>query len=378
MLTAFINGRVLTDAGFADKAVLVENGRISAVTGAEDPAVARAGHKIDLCGQMLLPGFIDIQVNGGGGVLFNDQPTVEAIRAIGAAHRRFGTTGFLPTLISDDLERIGEAIAAAGRAAAEVPGALGVHIEGPFLNQERKGIHDPAKFRRLDERALQLLTSLERGRLLVTLAPEMTTPEMIARLAGAGVIVAAGHTDGTYEEIVAALKAGLTGFTHLFNAMSPLATRRPGVVGAALDDTKSWCGIIVDGSHVAPAALRVALKTRGADKLMLVTDGMPSVGSETKTFLLQGRAISVVDGICVDENGVLAGTDLDMAGAVRNATTMLGVDLPTAVRMASRVPAEFLGLGHELGRIAPGYRADLVRATDTMEILESWIGGEPN
>jgi len=376
--TAFLNGRVLTDAGFTDNAVLVENGRIKALADAEDPAVAAAERKIDLGGQMLLPGFIDTQVNGGGGVLFNDQPTVEAIRAIGSAHRRYGTTGFLPTLISDDFARIGEALAATERAIDAVPGVLGIHIEGPFLNQDRKGIHDASKFRILDERAFQLLTSLSRGKTLVTLAPEKTNAKMIARLAGAGIIVAAGHTDGTYEQISEALAAGMTGFTHLYNAMSPLGSRRPGAVGAALDHEGCWCGIIVDGHHVAPASLRIALKAKGADKLMLVTDAMPSVGVENKSFMLQGRPIRVSGGICVDEEGVLAGSDLDMAGAVRNSVALLGIDLPTAVRMASHVPAEFLGLGHELGKIAPGYRADLVMATDAIEILESWIGGEPS
>jgi N-acetylglucosamine-6-phosphate deacetylase len=378
MVTAFLNGRILTDAGFTDNAVLVQNGRIQALTDDRDPAVAAAERKIDLGGQMLLPGFIDTQVNGGGGVLFNDQPTVEAIRAIGSAHRRYGTTGFLPTLISDDFARIGEALAAADKAIGEVPGVLGIHVEGPFLNQDRKGIHDASKFRILDERAFQLLTSLPHGKTLVTLAPEKTNAKMIERLAGAGIIVAAGHTDGTYEQISEALASGMTGFTHLYNAMSPLSSRRPGAVGAALDHAGSWCGIIVDGHHVAPASLRIALKAKGADKLMLVTDAMPSVGVENKSFILQGRPIRVSGGICVDEEGVLAGSDLDMAGAVRNSVALLGVDLPTAVRMASHVPAEFLGLGHELGKIAPGYRADLVMATDDIEILESWIGGEPS
>ena len=376
MLTAFANGRVLTDNGFAeDLAVLVRDGRILSLVAPDDPAALSADRRVDLDGHMLLPGFIDTQVNGGGGVLFNDQPTVEAIRAIGAAHRRYGTTGFLPTLISDDLDRIGEALAATERAVDEVPGVLGVHIEGPFLNQERKGVHDASKFRLLDERAFQLLTSLDRGRTLVTLAPEMTTPAMISRLAAAGVIVAAGHTDGTYEQLTEALGAGVTGFTHLFNAMSPLGSRRPGAVGAALDHAGSWCGIIVDGHHVDPASLRIALKAKGAERLMLVTDAMPSVGVENKSFLLQGRPIAVSGGICVDEDGVLAGSDLDMASAVRNSVALLGVDLPTAVRMASHVPAEFLGLGHELGRIAPGYRADMVRVTDAVEVVESWIGG---
>jgi N-acetylglucosamine-6-phosphate deacetylase len=376
MLISFFNGRILTEAGFVEnRALLVEGGHILAVAHAADSRVGAADHRVDLAGDMLVPGFIDTQVNGGGGVLFNEHPTVEAIRAIGAAHRRYGTTGFLPTLISDDFDRIDLAMRAAVRAVREVPGALGIHVEGPFLNQERKGIHDSSKFRRIDERAFEMLTPLAEGRTLVTLAPELTTPAMTARLAAAGIIVAAGHTNGTYEQITEALGAGVSGFTHLYNAMSPLGSRNPGAVGAALDHDRARAGIIVDGHHVAPAALRIALKAMGPDRLMLVTDAMPSVGADDKSFLLQGRAITVKNGVCVDEAGVMAGTDLDMAGAVRNAVTLLGVDLPTAIRMASHVPATFLGLGDELGLIAPGYRADLVRLTDAIEVVDSWISG---
>ena len=378
MLTSFSNGRILTESGFVeDRALLVEGGRIVDLADADDARVALAERRVDLGGDMLVPGFIDTQVNGGGGVLFNEQPTVEAIRAIGVAHRKFGTTGFLPTLITDDLERVELALQAADQAVKDVPGALGVHVEGPFLNQQRKGIHDSSKFLRLDERAFQMLTTLAPGRTLITLAPELTTPAMIARLVAAGLIVAAGHTDGSYEQISAAIEAGLTGFTHLYNAMSPLTSRRPGAVGAALDH-EVWAGIIVDGHHVAPASLRIALKAKGADRLMLVTDAMPSVGAASKSFLLQGRPITVKNGVCVDENGVMAGADLDMASAVRNSVIMLGVDLPIAVRMASHVPATFLGLGHELGLIAAGYRADLVRLTDAIEVVDSWISGEPS
>ncbi len=198
---------------------------------------------------------------------------------------------------------------------------------------------------------------------------------MIRRLADAGVIVAAGHTNGDYATIRAALDAGLSGFTHLFNAMSPLTSRAPGAVGAALDDPNCWCGLIVDGKHVDPVVLRIALKAKRHDRFMLVTDAMPSVGLTDKTFMLQGRRITVQDGVCVDEKGTLAGSDLDMASAVRNTVSMLGLDLAEAVNLASRNPAEFLGLGHELGRIAPGYRADLVLLDDALNVTETWING---
>lgn len=376
MRIVFTNGPILTDQGFRDDiAVVVEAGMITALPERNDPDLANAGEIVDLQGAMLLPGFIDIQVNGGGGVLFNDRPSVDSIRAIGAAHRRFGTTGFLPTLITDDLAKIESALRAADAAIDQVPGVLGIHVEGPFLNRERKGVHDESKFRLLDEPAFELLTRFRRGRLLATLAPEMTNLTMIRRLKEAGIILSAGHTNGDFDIISAALKAGVSGITHLFNAMSPLINRAPGAVGAALDDPECWCGIIVDGHHVAPAALRIALKAKGAGKLMLITDAMPSVGTEDKSFDLQGRRINVSGGICVDENGVLAGSDLDMASAVRNAVALLGVDLPTAVRMASRVPAEFLGLGDRLGQIAPHYQADLLQVDRDLNVQRSWIRG---
>jgi N-acetylglucosamine-6-phosphate deacetylase len=342
-----------------------------------DDARCRAAQPYDLGGGLLLPGFIDLQVNGGGGVLFNDAPSVESIRAIGAAHRRFGTTAFLPTLISADLDIVARAIAAVRTAiAAGVPGVLGIHIEGPFLNVARKGVHDPAKLRELGPSGLGLLSSLRGGRTLVTLAPEMTTPELIEQLVAAGVVVSAGHTNASYAEIRAALAHGLTGFTHLFNAMSQLTGRAPGAVGAALDDQQSFCGIIVDGAHTDPVVLRIALRCKPLDRFILVTDAMPSVGTNQGWFELQGRRIDVRDHACWDEDGRLAGSNIDMASCVRNAVGMLGVPLPQAVRMASQVPAEFLGVAHEYGRIAAGQRANLVLTDDELNVHETWIDGK--
>ena len=375
-MEALANARVLLDEGFVEgRVVLIDAGRIVAVTTRDDPRCARASRR-DLKGAFLMPGFVDSQVNGGGGVLFNDDPSVETIRTIGKAHRRFGTTGFLPTLISDDLSVIASAIAAVRAAIeAKVPGVIGVHIEGPFINALRKGAHDPAKFRDLDAQGVALLSSLGVGRTLVTLAPEMTTPATIRTLANAGVVISAGHTNGTFDEVSEALRHGVRGVTHLFNAMSPLTHREPGAVGAALHDPECWCGLIVDGRHVHPAALQLALRCKRPDRFMLVTDAMPNVGADQDSFMLQGRRITVKDGVCVDENGTLSGSAIDMAGAVRNCVELLGLPLEQAARMASTYPAEFLGLGGELGRIAPGYRANLVLADERIRVLETWIDG---
>ena len=370
-----INGRVMTDSGVKRGfAVRLTGDRIVSI-GVEEEVTAGAQPQ-DLNDGILLPGFIDVQVNGGGGVLFNDDPSVATIARIGAAHRAFGTTGFLPTLISDDMEKVALAIEATGEAIAQgVPGVLGVHIEGPFLNAEKKGIHDGSKMRRLDAAALDLLTSLPAGRMLVTLAPEMTTPDTIERLVRAGVIVSAGHSNADYATVRAALDRGMSGFTHLFNAMSPLTSRYPGVVGAALMDTESWCGIIVDGQHIDPMTLKIAMKCRQLRHFMLVTDAMPTVGTAAKEFVLQGRLIVCHGGACYDASGRLAGSNLDMATAVRNAISMLDLSLSEASAMASRNPAEFLQSHGQIGRIAPGYRADFVLVDDHLTVLDTWIGG---
>ena len=375
MLTALTNGRILSPTGWRDgAAVLLDSGRIlDVVDRNETPKGARVR---DLQGASLIPGFIDIQVNGGGGVLFNDSPTVAAITRIGEAHRRFGATGFLPTLLSDDLSIVDRAMRAVEAAIESgVPGVLGIHIEGPFLNVERKGIHDATKLRILDEAAFNLLTSLKRGKTLVTLAPETTSLETIARLSAANVVLAAGHTNASYEDTRAALNHGVTGFTHLFNAMSPLTSRAPGAVGAALESQTAWCGLILDGRHVSPVVLRIALRTRPLDRFILVSDGMPTVGNDDKTFWLGGRLIRAEGGACVAQDGTLAGSDLDMALAVRNAVEMLGVTLAEAVTMASTAPAAFLGLAPARGVIASGAAADLALLSDKGEVLATWIGG---
>ena len=376
MLIAFRNGKLLTESGIeADRTLLVRDGRIEAVLAARE--VLGADRVVDLRGRLLAPGFIDCQVNGGGGALFNDDPSVDTIATIGRAHRAFGTTGFLPTLISDDLDVVERAMDAVRAAiAAGVPGVLGIHIEGPFLNADKRGVHDPGKLRALDAGAVELLARPNGGVTMVTLAPECTTPALIRALRDAGVIVSAGHTNATFAQLQPALAAGLRGFTHLFNAMSQLGNREPGAVGAALAHDASWCGLIVDGHHVHPETMKLALRAKRHDRFLLVSDAMPSVGATTKNFILNGRPVHVEDGRCVDEQGRLAGADLDMASAVRNTVGMLGVPVAQALRMASTHAADFLAL-RDVGRLAPGQRANLVLLSDTLQVVETWIDGAP-
>ncbi len=369
----FHNGHVLTERGFErDACVVVEEGFIVAVLHGEPPT----GDLIDLDGGYLVPGFIDAQVNGGGGVLFNNDTSVEVIAAIGRAHRRFGTAGFLPTLISDDAAVMQRAIKATHDAIGQgVPGVLGIHLEGPYLAPARKGTHDDTKFRVPDADEIAMATSLDNGVSLITLAPEQVPPASIRAIVERGGIVAAGHTAGSYDEIRAGIDAGITGFTHLYNAMTPLQGREPGAVGAALEDDDCWCGVIVDGVHVHPASLRVALKAKPRGKVFLVTDAMPMVGADDPSFDLYGETIIAVDGVVRNAAGALAGSALDMASAVRNSVHLLGLPLDEACRMAAQYPAEFLGIGGERGRIAAGYRADLVLLDGEVRVQRSWIGG---
>jgi N-acetylglucosamine-6-phosphate deacetylase len=356
-------------------ALLFEAGRIKDLCPVSD--VPDSAAKILLDGGFLLPGFIDCQVNGGGGVLLNDVPTVAGIAAIASAHRRFGTTGLLPTLISDDLSIVAEAISAVDAAiAAGVPGVLGIHIEGPFLNERKRGIHDSTKFRALDDDAVELLSSLKRGKTLVTLAPELTDDATIAALVQRGVIVVAGHSLATYERMQSAFAAGLCGVTHLFNAMTQIESRAPGVVGAVLDHPSCFAGIIADGFHVHAAPMRLALKIMGPQRLMLVTDAMPSVGAKNKNFYIGDTLITVENGVCRGPDGTLAGSDLDMASAVRNAMAIMNIDLATAACMASEAPAFFLRQCAQRGSLRAGLYADIVHLDATLHVQSTWISGQ--
>jgi N-acetylglucosamine-6-phosphate deacetylase len=325
---------------------------------------------------ILAPGFIDTQVNGGGGVLLNDRPTEEGVQRIIEAHRKGGTTGCLPTLITDRSEVI-EQLAAVAQACLRIPGVLGFHLEGPALNRSRKGIHLESEIRMPDRRDLAAIKSFGVcGRSIVTLAPECISASMINELIGTGLRVSVGHSEATAAEIEQAASLGVSGVTHLFNAMSQLKAREPGLVGAALDDDRLFAGIICDGFHVDRTSLRIAFSCKGRDRLMLITDAMPLVGTSESRFMLQGRQITLRENRLTGPDGTLAGAHLTMIDAVRNAVALLEVPLIDALIMASRTPATFLGLESELGMIAPGYRADLVAFKANFEVVDTWVTGQ--
>ncbi|RCK44910.1 N-acetylglucosamine 6-phosphate deacetylase [Thalassospira profundimaris] len=373
---AIKNARLFDGEQFHDDVcVIVENGKISAISPASKPDGADI---FDARGNVLAPGFIDVQVNGGGGVLLNHSPSVDGIRQIMAAHRQFGTTAMLPTLITDTREKMLAAIDAVKNAIDEgVPGIVGIHLEGPYLNTERKGVHDANIIRPMEDDAIEILSSLPNGRILVTLAPEKAARGIIEKLTAKGVLVCAGHTAGSYDDMQKAIGEGLRGFTHLFNAMSPLAHREPGVAGAAMADENTWCGLIADGYHVHPAAMQVAVRAKKTGKIMLVTDAMPTVGAKTKNFILGGEEITAIGGRCALADGTLAGSDLDMMSAVKNSVEMIGVDLGEALRMASLYPATFLKLDDCKGKILPGFDADMVLFDpESYDVKNTWVSGK--
>jgi N-acetylglucosamine-6-phosphate deacetylase len=356
-----------------DCALVIEGASIAALARLEDRP--RGGEQADLGGGILAPGFIDWQVNGGGGVLFNADPTVEGIAAIAAAHRRAGVTGFLPTVVTDAPRVLTQALAAAGEARKRVPGALGVHVEGPFIDPKRKGVH-PAEFiRPMQEKDADALIGARAGAMVVTLAPASVPLERIARVAKAGIVVSLGHSDATAEEAASVFHAGASAVTHLYNAMSQLSSRSPGVVGAALADRRIVCGLIADGEHAHALAYRAAIAAKGARGVALVSDAMPPAAGGPDVFELQGRRMTRVGRKLIAEDGTLAGAAITMRDAVDYVVRTLEVPLADALIMATLTPARLLRVDDRIGRLKVGYRADLVHLTDDLQVAGVWTSG---
>lgn len=375
-----------SDSPLVDTAVIVEGGRIAAVVPTRDAPARGAARVTDLQGAHLAPGFVDLQVNGGGGVMLNDEPTPDAVRRIARAHRRFGTTGLLPTFITGSeagMRAAADAVHAVRQAAPlGTSGVLGVHFEGPFLDPRKPGAHDEASLRDPNPADLATITAAARdgAAVLLTLAACRYDADTAATLAAAGVRVSLGHCAATSDEARAAFARGATFVTHLFNAMSPLTSREAGLVGAALEAAargRAHVGLILDGVHVAYDVAGVALRAAGAGGVFLVTDAVAPVGAEPPlaAFELGGQTVTVQGGRCVNAAGALAGSALDMATAVRNARGPLGLDLDEALRMASTYPAAAVGLSARKGRIRAGYDADLVWFDDDVRVLGTLIGG---
>lgn len=330
---------------------------------------------VDAQGLLLAAGLIDTQVNGGGGVMFNNDPSVSTLDQMRRGHWTGGTTTMLPTLITDDHAVMVKAVEAVAVAMNTLPEIIGIHLEGPHLSVAKKGVHDSQKIRPFDDLTRDLLGRLPAQRYLITIAPEQVPVGTIRQLTAQGIRVSAGHTAATYEQTKAALAEGLCCFTHLYNAMLPMTGREPGTVGAALEDTNSYCGIIIDGYHLHPTTAKLAIAQKAQGKMVLVTDAMATVGSESTSFELYGETIYAINGRCAKEDGTLAGSALDMMSAVRN-TVQLGVPIPEALRMGSLYPARLMGIADHYGHLSVGARADFILLDDFLTLKQTWVLGQ--
>jgi N-acetylglucosamine-6-phosphate deacetylase len=356
-----------------DALILIADGIVQSITPRDGSASWSA--EVMPSGTILAPGFIDLQVNGGAGILLNDQPTPDAMRAIAQAHRRYGTTGCLPTLISDTRAKAIAAIAAA-KSLAGRDGILGLHLEGPFISPRRPGIHRSESIAAATMEDLDWLGELSAvGSSMVTLAPECVPAKFVKTLATKGIRCSVGHSEATAGTLIAAVDEGLRGVTHLFNAMPAMGAREPGIVGVALTDERLTAGIIVDGIHVDPVVVRAAFSAKNRNNLALVSDAMPTVGTDRDHFELMGRQIHLRCGRLVSEDGTLAGAHLTMASAVKNAVTFGGISLEEALRAASFVPARFLGIERHRGTLDVGSQGDIVALTPNLDVLTTCVAG---
>ncbi|MFT4959448.1 MAG: N-acetylglucosamine-6-phosphate deacetylase [Paracoccaceae bacterium] len=375
--TAYVGARVFDGARLHENCALIVAGdRFDGIVPVSD--VLRSAKVITLDGGTLSPGFVDIQVNGGGGVMFNDDPSVATLTLMANAHTRLGATSILATLITDTPAQTNASIHAVQSAiSAAVPGIIGLHLEGPHLAVRRKGAHDAALIRGMDDADVALLIEAARRLpvLMVTLAPESVTPAQIGQLAKAGVILSLGHSDAGFAACQTAVAAGARCVTHLFNAMSPLGSREPGLVGAALRSAGVSAGIIADFVHVHPDTLAIALTAKqGPGQIFLVSDAMATAGSDIESFTLNGRRITRRNGRLTLADGTLAGADLDLATAVGNVQT-LGVEMPAALAMATSVPAAVVGGGDRVGAIKRGRIADFIRLSSDTTLVGVWRRG---
>lgn len=372
--TALINSRLFDGETFhASLGVVIADGRIQQLCPEHELPFDIS--TIDCQGQWLAPGFVDTQINGSADILFNQDPTSKSIKHISDTQRVYGTTSFLPTLISPSRELITEAKMAIKEASSGLSnGCVGIHIEGPFLNPEKRGVHPRDQIIAFTDEDVALVAS-SNPLTLITVAPEAVTNKQVSELVKTGCIVSLGHSNACYEQAMQALEAGASGFTHLFNAMSPLTSREPGMVGAALSSTSAWCGIILDGHHIHPQSALIAIKCKPQGKVFYVTDAVHASASLQNEHRLLGQKIITQNGKVSTEEGTLAGSSLTMIGAVKNGIDLLELDIDESLKMASRYPAEFLRIDNEIGFIRPGYRANLITLNDDLEVTHSWING---
>ncbi|MFC4701252.1 N-acetylglucosamine-6-phosphate deacetylase [Glaciecola siphonariae] len=366
--------KLLTNEGWRHNQVLcIEQGLIAAIEEADQHNLSHVASSHDV----LVPGFIDIQVNGGGDVLFNETPNASALKHMFSAHQQFGTAAMLPTLITDNIEKMQSAADAISDVRTTMASAIvGVHFEGPWLNTTKKGVHKADFIRTPVDAELAILRRSDLGKVMVTLAPENVPVEIIRQMCDDGIIVFLGHSNATAAQVEAALDAGAIGFTHLYNAMSPMQSRAPGMVGAALSAQHAYAGLIVDGYHVEPTCCHVAYLAKGKDKLILVTDAMALAASSNTDVAFFDTSIHKHKGKLSTPDGTLAGSCLTMIDAVKNACTACQIALEQSIYMASETPAKLLGLEASHGAIKVGAFAHLLALDEANNITHIWHNGK--
>jgi len=358
---------LVDDRILKNQTVIIEDGTIQSIEDELDS-------NISFLKGTLVPGFIDIQVNGGGGCLFNDSPSLESIQTIAKAHQKFGTTGWLPTLITDSIEKMklaADAVAVAKEQSSL--GVLGIHFEGPHISSVKKGVHLNKYIRQLTSEEKEIYFRKDLGKVIVTLAPEKVAQEVISELVHNGVIVCLGHSNASFEQTQKALDAGASGFTHLFNAMSQFNSREPGMVGAALASREAYYGLILDGAHVHSESSKLALKMNS--NMMLVTDAMPTVGSNENQFEYFGESINLKNNALLNSEGRLAGSNLNMAVALSNCISTMNLELKSAIQFSSFNAAKFLNSDSQYGSLAKGKVANMVLLDQENKVVSCWING---
>ena len=333
-------------------------------------------NKIELDQGILAPGFIDLQVNGGGGVLFNNSPNNESLNTIIKAHQFFGTTSIMPTVISDSLEVLEQCIKTVTEEIKNNSSLLGIHIEGPFFNTKYRGVHQKQYISTINSDYLNLFESLKGFPVMLTLAPECISSQQLKHLTSLGIKTLAGHSDASYDKLDDAIKNGLDGFTHLFNAMGQISAREPGVVGSALHFENTFASIIVDLHHVHPSLIQLAYELKPTGKLFFISDSMATINHGKPSFELYDEVVNESDGRLVNSEGKLAGSSITQIDAVKNVYQKCNIPLNQALAMASRYPAEYLGIENHLGSLKPGYRADLVHFDSNFKVHNVWVSGK--
>ena len=329
-----------------------------------------------LNGGILSPGFIDLQVNGGGGKLFNNSPDKESLNTIIEAHQHFGTTSIMPTVISDSLNVLKRCATTISEEIENNKSLLGVHIEGPFFNVKYRGVHQKQYINTINSDYLNLFESLQDFPVMLTLAPECISTKQLKHLKSLGFKILAGHTDASYDQLEEAIKYGLDGFTHLFNAMGQISAREPGVVGSALTFDNATASIIVDLHHVHPSLIQMAYKQKPQGKLFFVSDSMATIHHGEPSFELYDEVVSESNGRIINSEGKLAGSSITQIDAIKNAYQSCNIPLNEALAMASRYPAEYLGVANYLGSLESGYRADLTHFSLDFQVQNVWVAGK--